>query len=200
MRMSGGKFDVNHEIGREYVSNLGLARPYIGAVFALLLYFAVQGGLLDQVNVPEPRRRASSPSTSRAVRDRLQRALRQGDRAQGRGRLNASQPDVARQPMAPAGEPRGCKRTGARLGAELRAQRVERSAQRVEVGAQRGHLLLQPPDARIGATRRRAARRGRRRDGAARVDVGVRPTRAPAATAEAPAPRAAAASSPSSCA
>jgi hypothetical protein len=54
MRMSGGKFDVNHEIGREYVSNLGLARPYIGAVFALLLYFAVQGGLLDQVTVPEP--------------------------------------------------------------------------------------------------------------------------------------------------
>ena len=54
IRMSGGKFDVNHEIGREYVSNLGLARPYIGAVFALLLYFAVQGGMLDQVNVPEP--------------------------------------------------------------------------------------------------------------------------------------------------
>jgi hypothetical protein len=54
MRMSGGKFDVNHEIGREYVSNLGLARPYIGAVFALLLYFAIQGGLVDQVNVPKP--------------------------------------------------------------------------------------------------------------------------------------------------
>jgi hypothetical protein len=54
IRMSGGKFDVNHEIGREYVSNLGLARPYIGAVFALLLYFTVQGGMLDQVKVPEP--------------------------------------------------------------------------------------------------------------------------------------------------
>jgi hypothetical protein len=54
IRMSGGKFDVNHEIGREYVSNLGLARPYIGAVFALLLYFAVQGGLLHQVTVPKP--------------------------------------------------------------------------------------------------------------------------------------------------
>jgi len=54
IRMSGGKFDVNHEIGREYVANLGLARPYIGAVFALLLYFAVQGGMLDQVKVPKP--------------------------------------------------------------------------------------------------------------------------------------------------
>jgi hypothetical protein len=53
IRMSGGKFDVNHEIGREYVSNLGLARPYIGAVFALLLYFTVQGGLLQGVHRPE---------------------------------------------------------------------------------------------------------------------------------------------------
>jgi hypothetical protein len=53
MRMSGGKFDVNHEVGREYVTRLGFARPYIGAVFALLLYFAFQGGLLQQVHVPD---------------------------------------------------------------------------------------------------------------------------------------------------
>ncbi|MGZ6143383.1 MAG: hypothetical protein ACXWLM_08590 [Myxococcales bacterium] len=52
IRMSGGKFDVNHEVGRGYVTNLGFARPYIGAVFALLLYFASQGGLLHQVSVP----------------------------------------------------------------------------------------------------------------------------------------------------
>jgi hypothetical protein len=52
IRMSGGKFEVNHEIGREYVRNLGFARPYIGAIFALLLYFAVQGGLLAQVKLP----------------------------------------------------------------------------------------------------------------------------------------------------
>jgi hypothetical protein len=53
IRMSGGKFDVNHEVGRGYVTNLGFARPYIGAIFALLLYFASQGGLLHQVSVPD---------------------------------------------------------------------------------------------------------------------------------------------------
>jgi hypothetical protein len=53
IRMSGGKFDVNHEVGRGYVTNLGFARPYIGAIFALLLYFASEGGLLHQVQVPE---------------------------------------------------------------------------------------------------------------------------------------------------
>ena len=52
MRMSAGKFDVNHEIGREYVTNLGIARPYIGAIFALLLYFAVKGGLTPQIRTP----------------------------------------------------------------------------------------------------------------------------------------------------
>jgi hypothetical protein len=52
IRMSGGKFEVNHEIGREYVRNLGFARPYIGAIFALLVYFAFQGGLLQQIKVP----------------------------------------------------------------------------------------------------------------------------------------------------
>jgi hypothetical protein len=53
IRMSSGKFDVNHEVGRGYVTNLGFARPYIGAIFALLLYFASEGGLLHQVQVPE---------------------------------------------------------------------------------------------------------------------------------------------------
>jgi hypothetical protein len=53
MRMSGGRFVVNHEVGREYVTNLGFARPFIGAVFAVLLYFAFQGELLQQVEPPE---------------------------------------------------------------------------------------------------------------------------------------------------
>jgi len=53
MRMSGGRFDVNHEVGREYVTNLGFARPFIGAVFALLLYFAFKGELLQQVEPPQ---------------------------------------------------------------------------------------------------------------------------------------------------
>jgi hypothetical protein len=52
MRMSGGRFVVNHEIGREYVTNLGFARPFIGAIFALLLYFAFRGELLQQIELP----------------------------------------------------------------------------------------------------------------------------------------------------
>ena len=43
MRMSGGKFDVNHEIGREYVTNLGLARPYIGADLRAAALLRLQG-------------------------------------------------------------------------------------------------------------------------------------------------------------
>jgi hypothetical protein len=53
MRMNSGKFKVNHEIGREYLSNLGAARPFIGAIFALVLYFAFQGRLLDQIRLPD---------------------------------------------------------------------------------------------------------------------------------------------------
>lgn len=52
MRMSSGNFDVNHEVGSEYVTNLGVARPYIGAIFALLLYFAFQGELTPQLQAP----------------------------------------------------------------------------------------------------------------------------------------------------
>jgi hypothetical protein len=53
MRMNSGKFNVNHEIGREYLSNLGAARPFIGAIFALVLYFAFRGHLLDQIRLPD---------------------------------------------------------------------------------------------------------------------------------------------------
>ena len=60
-RMSGGRFDISREVGRayvtnrEYVTNLGTARPFIGATFALLLYFAFQGKLLAQVHTPPSR-------------------------------------------------------------------------------------------------------------------------------------------------
>lgn len=54
MRMSSGKLQVSHEFGREYLSKLGFARPFIGAIFALLLYFAFKGNLLQQISVPDP--------------------------------------------------------------------------------------------------------------------------------------------------
>ena len=53
MRMSSDRLQVSHEFGREDLANLGAARAFIGAVFALLLYFAFKGNLLQQVNVPD---------------------------------------------------------------------------------------------------------------------------------------------------
>jgi hypothetical protein len=54
MRMNAGKFNVNHEIGREYLSRLGSFRPAIGAVFALLMYFTLRGHLLPNITAPSP--------------------------------------------------------------------------------------------------------------------------------------------------
>ena len=53
MRMTSDHFNVDHQIGREYVTKLGIARPFIGAIFALLIYFAFQGQLLQQIKVPD---------------------------------------------------------------------------------------------------------------------------------------------------
>lgn len=53
IRMSNNKFSVSHEVGRDWVTNLGAARPFIGAIFALLLYFAFKGELLQQISLPE---------------------------------------------------------------------------------------------------------------------------------------------------
>ena len=114
MRMSSGKFDVNHEVGREYVTNLGLARPYIGAIFALLLYFAVQGGLAPQMRPP-------------------------GDSAAGRfaffvafgfliGFSERFAKEIVRSAESSAGATEG-------LGAEIGTQRVDRRAQGLQVGA-----------------------------------------------------------------
>jgi hypothetical protein len=52
--MNAGKFNVNHEIGREYLSRLGSFRPAIGAVFALLMYFTLRGHLLPNITAPSP--------------------------------------------------------------------------------------------------------------------------------------------------
>jgi hypothetical protein len=60
-RMSSGRFEIGREVGRahvtnrEYVSNLGVARPFIGATFAALLYFACQGKLVAQFHTPASR-------------------------------------------------------------------------------------------------------------------------------------------------
>ena len=52
IRLGGNSFDVDHQFGREYLTSLAALRPFIGAVFAVLLYFAFKGNLLKQVQVP----------------------------------------------------------------------------------------------------------------------------------------------------
>ena len=113
MRMSAGKFDVNHEIGREYVTNLGLARPYIGAIFALLLYFAVKGGLAPQMR---------PPSHEAAAQFAFFVAF---------GFLIGFSERFAKEIVRSAEAGTG----GGPLGAEVGAQGVDRRAQGIQVGA-----------------------------------------------------------------
>jgi hypothetical protein len=47
-RMAGrGAFSVDHEVGRKTVRRLGSFRPFIGATFALALYFGLESDLLQ---------------------------------------------------------------------------------------------------------------------------------------------------------
>jgi hypothetical protein len=51
IRLGGDSLDVDHQFGREYLTSLAAVRPLIGAVFAVLLYFAFKGNLVKQVDV-----------------------------------------------------------------------------------------------------------------------------------------------------
>ena len=51
-RMSADKFHVRHEVGRSYVQRVAAFRPFIGGVFGLRGYFALQGGVIRQLDVP----------------------------------------------------------------------------------------------------------------------------------------------------
>jgi hypothetical protein len=51
IRLGGDSLDVDHQFGREYLTSLAALRPLIGAVFAVLLYFAFKGNLVKQVDV-----------------------------------------------------------------------------------------------------------------------------------------------------
>ena len=50
-RLGGDSLDVDHQFGRDYLTSLAALRPLIGAVFAVLLYFAFKGNLVKQVDV-----------------------------------------------------------------------------------------------------------------------------------------------------
>jgi len=51
IRLGGDTLDVDHQFGRDYLTSLAALRPLIGAVFAVLLYFAFKGNLVQQVDV-----------------------------------------------------------------------------------------------------------------------------------------------------
>ena len=51
-RINSGQFHLTYDVGRPYVTFLGALRPVLGAAFGLMLYFAVQSGLLEIFAVP----------------------------------------------------------------------------------------------------------------------------------------------------
>jgi hypothetical protein len=52
-RINSGHFDLTYDVGRPYLAFLGGLRPMIGAGFGLILYFAVESGLLTIFDIPE---------------------------------------------------------------------------------------------------------------------------------------------------
>ena len=47
MRMSSNSFRVDYEVGRSTIRRLGSFRPFIGAIFGVVLFFVVESGLLS---------------------------------------------------------------------------------------------------------------------------------------------------------
>jgi hypothetical protein len=51
-RMAGkGAFSIDHEVGRKMVRRLGAVRPFIGATFAVAIYFGLSSSLFQFANV-----------------------------------------------------------------------------------------------------------------------------------------------------
>ena len=46
MRMSSNSFRVDYEVGRSTIRRLGSFRPFIGAIFGMVLFFVLKSGLL----------------------------------------------------------------------------------------------------------------------------------------------------------
>jgi hypothetical protein len=51
-RMSAEKFQVRHEVGRTYIQRVAAFRPFIGSVFGLVVYLALTGGVIEQIDIP----------------------------------------------------------------------------------------------------------------------------------------------------
>jgi hypothetical protein len=48
---AAGRFQLDHEVGRKPIRRLGSFRPFIGAIFAVVLYFALKSDLLEIGNL-----------------------------------------------------------------------------------------------------------------------------------------------------
>ena len=44
---TGGSFSIDYEVGRPALRRVGSFRPIIGAIFAIVLYFSLRGGLIQ---------------------------------------------------------------------------------------------------------------------------------------------------------
>jgi hypothetical protein len=51
-RINSGRFDLEYDVGRAYVTFLGALRPAIGAVFGLVIYFAVSSRIVKLFELP----------------------------------------------------------------------------------------------------------------------------------------------------
>ena len=125
IRLSGDSLNVDHQFGRDYLMGLAAVRPFIGAVFSLLIYFTFQANLLQQVKVPEEGSgQFAFYMTAAFLIGFSERFAKQIVRTAetGMGAAGSSVPEAG-------------SRDAADLGAEVGAQRVERGAQGVDVGA-----------------------------------------------------------------
>jgi hypothetical protein len=47
LRMAKGSFSQDYEVGRKTTRRLAMARPFVGAAFAIMIYLLLQSGLID---------------------------------------------------------------------------------------------------------------------------------------------------------
>jgi hypothetical protein len=47
LRMARGSFSQDYEVGRKVTRKLGMARPFVGAAFAVVIFLALKSGLVD---------------------------------------------------------------------------------------------------------------------------------------------------------
>src|SRR5262249_60401587 len=56
LRMAKGSFAQDYEVGRKTTRRLAMARPFVGAAFAILIYLLLKSGLIA-IGGPNPRKK-----------------------------------------------------------------------------------------------------------------------------------------------